>query len=522
VSGPSFWADSGSGIFRAKMTTPVSRVPALALALSLVALSACDKGKDSEGEAKPDDKTADKAGDKTVEAATTGGDATKTDATKTDAVKPDGGGGTAPNVPVPASNITVAGGDGVAYVATNSKGIAKLDASGWSMVLDNKTAYFSKMYLGADGNVYVVDFEAVKKIDGNALVEVAKFDYNTFSGASYVATGRDGTAFAAAYNKYGVGSGGKWTTSELSAIAADIESLTGVAVAGDNTVWVAGSKSGGSSLHFNKANAGTWAALDLSPLGESFYFSQLSGSPTGDVFVTNGQYLAKLTPEKAEKIEFKTADGSSWASYSTDMAFNAAGHVLAGSSMCELVKVDFANPGDQWTVGKGGYNCQTLQAVALDGQNRAWVSSKEGLTVIAPDKTVQEYANSSVMELVGSYVTDIVVVGNGPALPAPGPLHVGGVTGKALVEGTPVANAKVEMCTSPSWGGSQPCFDAKVKFVGTTNDKGEFTFEGVPIANYTVNVEIKGKWQMYTLSNIATEMKEGTTYDVGSVKFSAG
>jgi hypothetical protein len=520
VSARSFWADRGSGIVRAKMTTPVSRVPALALALSLVALSACDKGKDSEGEAKSDgDKTADKAtDDKKVD---TGGDATKTtDATKTDEVKTDGGGGT-PTVPVPASNITVTGGDGTAYVAVNSKGIAKLDASGWSMVLDNKTAYFSKMFLGADNNVYVVDFEAVKKIDGNALVEVAKFDYNTFSGASYVATGRDGTVFASAYNKYGVASGGKWTTSELSAIG-DIESLTGVAVAGDNTVWVAASKGSTSSLIHNKANAGTWAALDLSSLGESFYFSQLSGSPTGDVFVTNGQNLVKLTPEKADKVEFKTAEGSSWASYSTDMAYNAAGHVLAASSMCELVKVDFANPGDQWTASKGNYNCLTLQAVALDGQNRAWVSSREGLTVIAPDKTVQEYPNSSVMELVGSYVTDIVVVGNGPALPAPGPLHVGGVTGKALVEGTPVANAKVEMCTSPSWGGSQPCYDSKVKFTGTTNDKGEFTFEGVPIANYTVNVEIKGKWQMYTLSNIATEMKEGSTYDVGSVKFSAG
>ena len=60
-----------------------------------------------------------------------------------------------------------------------------------------------------------------------------------------------------------------------------------------------------------------------------------------------------------------------------------------------------------------------------------------------------------------------------------------------------------------------------MKFAGTTNDKGEFTFENVPIGNYTVSVEISGKWQMYTLSNMATEMKEGSTYDVGSVKFDA-
>ncbi|MFO7563661.1 MAG: hypothetical protein R6X02_13520 [Enhygromyxa sp.] len=485
------------------MTTPASRVPVIALALSLVAFTACDKDKAAEGEAKSDDKT-EKADDK--KAADAPGDDTKqADASKTDEAKGEGDG------PAPTPTPTASGGDGVAYIAVNSKGIAKLDASGWSMVDENKRGYYNKMFLGADGNVYVVDFEAVKKIDGSSLTTVAKFDFNTFSGASHVVTSKDGSKmFAAGYSKYGTFADGKWAPSELKDLHADIDSLTGIAIAGDDTLWVSASK----SLLHNKG--GTWTPLDLSSLGEYFYFSHLSSSPTGDVFVTNGQQLVKLTTEKPEKIDFKSEGG--WASYSADLAYNNKGHVLAASLSCELVRVDPAKPSDQWTVKKGAYNCLQLQAVALDGQDRAWVASREGLSVVGSDKTATEYPSSTVMELVGSYVQDMVVVGNGPALPAPGKVRTAGVTGKVLVEGTAVANSKIEMCPSPSWGGSQPCFDSKVKFAGTTNEKGEFTFENVPIGTYTLAVEVSGKWQMHSPPQMSVEMKEGSTYDIGSVK----
>jgi hypothetical protein len=487
-------------MLRASMTTPASRVPAIALALSLVALSGCDKEKAADGEAKSDDKTA-KVDDKKAGDAVDGGDTKQADAGKTDEVKADG------DSPTP----TASGGDGVAYVAVNNRGIAKLDASGWSLVVDDKRAYYNKMFLGADGNVYVVDFDGIKKIDGKALTTVAKFDFNSFSGASHVAVSKDGSKlYAAGYSKYGVYEGGKWTSTEPKDINADLDSLTGIALAGDGTVWVGGSK----SLLFNKG--GTWSPLDLSSMGEYFYFSHLQGTPTGDVFVTNGQSLVKLTTEKPEKIDFKSDSG--WASYSADLDFNSKGHALAGSMSCELVRVDPSKPGEQWTVKKGAYNCLTLQAVALDGQDRAWVSSREGLSVVGPDKTATEYPTSTVMELVGSYINDIVVVGNGPALPAAGPVRTAGVSGKVLVEGEAVANSKIEMCASPSWGGSQPCFDSKVKFAGTTNDKGEFSFDAVPIGAYTIAVEINGKWQMHSPPSMATEMKEGSAYDVGSVK----
>src|SRR5690606_14131961 len=146
-----------------------------------------------------------------------GEDTKQADGSKTDEVKPDGG------TPTPTPTPTPSGGDGVAYVAVNSRGIAKLDAAGWSMVVDDKRAYYNKMFLGADGNVYVVDFEAVKKIDGSSLVQVAKFDFNTFSGASNVVTSKDGASlFGAGFSKYGVFTGGKWTASELKDIHADL------------------------------------------------------------------------------------------------------------------------------------------------------------------------------------------------------------------------------------------------------------------------------------------------------------
>jgi hypothetical protein len=491
-------------MLRASMTTPAFRVPALALALSLVALSACDKEKPAE-EAKSDDKADDKKTDDTQGSEAKRADATKTDEVKTDEVKTDSATPPVPTPPTPGST-----GDGVAYIAVNNHGIAQLDASGWSMLVDDERAYYNTLFLGGDGKVYVVDGQAIKRIEGKALVEVAKFDYKTFSGGTSVVSKDGSTFYAAGFNKLGVFADGKWTATEVKDIHADLDSLSGVAIASNGTVWLSGSKQ---LLH---NTGGTWTSSDVSSLGEHFYFSQLSNSPTGDVFVISSQHLVKLTAEKLEKIELKADD---YPSYGTAVAFNNKGHVLAASSSCELVRLDPANTAEQWTVGKKAYNCLSLQAIALDGQNRAWVSSREGLSVVGDDKTATEYPSSTVMELIGSTINHILVVGNGPTLPAAGPVHTGGVTGKVLIEGTAVANAKIEMCASPGWGGSQPCYDSKVKFAGTTNDKGEFTFEGVPIGSYNVAVEIEGKWRTNWLANIATEMKEGSTYDVGAVKF---
>ncbi len=488
------------------MTTPVFRVPALALALSLVALSACDKEKPADGEAKSDDKKADEVKADTKADAAKAGDGKQADA-KTDDAKPDAA-GDAPTPP-PAS-----GGSGVAYFSVNGKGIAKLDAGGWSMAIDDKRAFYNGMFADAAGNVYVVDFQAIKKLEGDKLTEVAKFDFNSFSGAGYVTANKDASKFyASSFNKYGEYEGGKWTVTEPKTIAEGLDSLTGVALAGDGTVWVSGNK----ALHYNKA--GTWAALDLSSMGEHFYFSKLSTSPTGDVFVTDNAKLYKLSPEKIDAIEYK-AEGN-WANYGFALAFNSKGHALSAGMNCDLVRLDPANPGEQWTVAKKSYDCLSLQSAALDDQDRVWVSSREGLSVVGADKTATEYPSGSVLELVGNTVNDIIVVGDGPSLPAPGPAKTGSVTGKVLLEGTPVANAKLEMCASPSYGGSQPCFDSKVKFAGTTNDKGEFTFDNVPLGSYNVAVELEGKWRMNYLSQMATEMKEGASYDVGAVKFNA-
>jgi hypothetical protein len=508
VRRPGFWAGAGSGIVRAAMTKPASRVPALALALSLVAtVTACDKGKSADGEAKSEDKTEEKAEDKKADDKPAAADDKQADAGD---AKPAGD----DKAPTPsAATITASGGDGVAYFGVSNRGIAKLDASGWSMVVSDSRAYYSKVFTGPDNTVYVWDFDALKKIDGDKLTEVAKFDFNTFSSPSYMAPSRDGSKFyATGFKGFGVFEGGKWTVTEAKAIKDDLDSLTGVAVAGDGTVWVSGSKA---LLH---NTGGTWSALDLSALGEYFFFQHLSASPTGDVFVNGGRELYKLTAEKAEKIEFKL-DSRNYTSYSLAMDYNSKGRILAASGSCELIALDPGNPGSPWLVNKGEYNCLSLNTVAYDDQDRAWVFSREGLSVIGPDKTVAEYPSGSVMEIVTSNMTGIAVIGNGPPLPAAGPARTGGVTGKILLEGTAVANSKIEMCATPAFGASQPCFDSKVKFAGTTDDKGEFTFNDVPIGQYNVAVEIDGKWQISYLSSLATDMKEGATYDVGAVKF---
>jgi len=517
------------------MTTPASRVPALALILSLVGITACDKEKASD-EAKSEDKKSDddakagdaKAGDKADGDKADGDkadgdkadgdkvDGDKADGDKVDEAAPDEAAPDEAKPPAAGPTASITGGDGVAYFAVNSRGVAKLDASGWSMLVDNRRSSYTGMFIGADENVYVLDFEAIKKVDGDKLVDIAKFDYKTFTGANDAMLSSDGKFYAAGYKGLGVYEGGSWKVTEATAIQDDLTGLNGLAIAGDNTVWVAGSK----ALLSSPGGAGPWKALDMSKLGQYAYFAKLSNSPTGDVFAINNTQLLKLSADKYEEIELKT-NSRSYASYTADVAYNNKGRVLAASHTCELASVDPKTPTEIWSVDKGAYNCQSLSVVGLDGQNRAWVVSREGLSVIAPDKTVSEYPTSTVMEIVGSSVTSVVLTGAGPALPPVGPTHTAGVTGKVLLDGEAVTAAKVEMCATPSYGGSQPCFEASVKFSGTTDEKGYFSFANVPIGQYNISVEIAGKWRMSYLSSLATEMKEGKEYDVGAVKFNA-
>jgi len=502
------------GIFRATMTTLVKhRLSSITLALGLVcSAAACDSGETDKKDAKSDDKSDEKGDDKADDKKAGDTDEKAGDTDEKKAGDTDEKTGETDTKPAPGGTVLAPGEAGPAYFAINMKGIAKLDESGWSMIQADENKLISDMFIGPDGAVYVLDYQGLHKINGDKLEKVLEFGYKDIGSVSNLGMVKGGDLWATNYKGVGHYTGGKWTLTEKDKIGDDgIDMLTGVAVGSDGVPLISGSKV------ILKLDGDKWNKVDLSALGENPYIFRLAASTTGEVFGQTSRELVKLSGEKAELIEINSKN---FMGYGAAMEFGPTGEVAVSSSLCDLARLDPAKPDDVWLLSKDDLDCLSFQALSIDGQSRVWISSREGLSIVGPDKNPTEYPTGTVMELVGN-VSKMVVVGKGPNLPAVPAAHTGGVTGKVLQDGSAIAGAKIEMCTSPQiFGSGSPCSSAKTKFSGTTTDKGEFTFEKVPLGDYNVAVEIDGKWRSNYIPSFATKMKEGATYDVGAVTYS--
>ncbi|MFV8752994.1 hypothetical protein ACNOYE_20805 [Nannocystaceae bacterium ST9] len=494
------------------MTTPAKyRLTGLLLVLGLSTTVACgsetkDEGTDKKDDAKKDDAKKDdvkKDDAKKDEPATTAGDA------KVDVPTPDPG--TTPPVNTPG-----AGEAGPAYFAVDDKGIVKLDGTTFTLLSGAPDKFVRDLLVGPDGSLYVLTFSELSKIEGDSFKQVFKFGFDDMGSVDALAFGKDGKYFAVSYNGVGEWANNVWTVTKKEDIGADVKLLNGVALASDGTLWVASSN----DLHYKGAD-GKWVKADVSVLDRMPFFNSLQTSPTGDLYAQAGNYLGKVTagtPPKIEKIEIKGTNAWGF----SELSFSPDGQIGLASLSCDLVRMNPADPASVWVQnGDSKYGCESLSAVTLDGQKRMWVASRSGLNVMGPGSENVAYPSGSVLELVGN-VKSIAVVGQGPALPAAPPTKKGGITGKLLMDGTAIANAKVEICPQPAlFTTTTPCADSNAKFSGTSGADGTFTFADVPLGNYGVAVEIDGKWRTSWLSDFGVQMKEGATYDIGSVKFTA-
>ena len=164
------------------------------------------------------------------------------------------------------------------------------------------------------------------------------------------------------------------------------------------------------------------------------------------------------------------------------------------------------------------FAADNIKAVAADDGGRLWVASELGVAILGPGEAKTEWPSGTVPELVGE-VEAILVVGAGPAtLPGAGPQRKGGLTGKILRGGSPQASVPVELCPSPDMMFTDsPCADSAVKFVTTTDDKGVWTVQEVPLATYGIAVKLDDKWQITLGERLGQGMKEGQVYDTGSL-----
>lgn len=401
---------------------------------------------------------------------------------------------------------------GPVYLVINTKGVAKLDESGVTLVLDRPERNIQDLFIGPDGAAYLLDARSLRKLDGDAVSEVVRFEFEDVAPVDELALAPDGSIWVTGSRGIGHYKNGRWTVSSREQLGLGFN--TDVAVAHDGTVWIAGS----TKLLRRAADSSSeaWLNTDLTPLGRVPLLLEMSASPTGSVLATNGKQLIRL---QGETPELTPLPGAERTAYTADLAIAPEGTIAVASGGCELVRLPPDGRGEGWRFGREGYACESLEAMTIDGRRRIWVAAREGLSVIDEAGGVVEFPAGSFAALAGR-VSHMVALGRGPELPKQPEIATASLVGQIVLDKVPLASAKLEACpTVQLLGEGSPCSAAKLRFTVSTDARGHFRLEGVPIGDYSFAVEVDGNWRWTSPPSFAAKLRAGEAHDLGALAF---
>ena len=418
----------------------------------------------------------------------------------------------APTTAEPGFPLAVAGAPGPAFFAVDKIGVVALDESGFHILEGSPNSLQKDMQIGPDGKLYMIAYEDIYRLEGRRLVSVAKGGFAELGGSpDHLAVAANGDLWVTTFKGVSRWDGKAWTTEEKAKIGAGDDLLAAIAVDNDGRVWVA------SSNRVHMRNGETWQNIDLKKVKRGqLWLKDIERDPQGAIHVVTDDVVIKLKgfPTEIGKVpvgvrgfaqlsEIRFAPGGSIGLISYQDVY----HVPAGGS-----------PRKYSSEKSRDFTADRISAIAPDDSGRLWVGSDIGVVVIVPGGPRVEWLSGSVPELVGN-VSEMVVFGAGPAkLPTGGPKITGGLTGKILKDGTPVANTTVELCPSPSTFFTRtPCADAPVKFSVKTDASGVWTVPDAPLGSYGLAVKNGKKWSITLMSDVGDGMKSGTVYDTGSI-----
>lgn len=402
------------------------------------------------------------------------------------------------------------GGPGPAFFAIDKKGIVRLDQGEFVALKDAPKTLIKNLHVAGDGALWVLGFETIYKLPtltADGFKEVVKGSFDETGSIDDFFVVKDDDIWAAGFSGVSHWDGKSWTREEKAAIGAD-DLIEGVVVGEGGKVWVASS----GKIHVKEG--GAWTTVDLGKVKSGRLFMEgIERAADGTIWALASAVLIKLGPAAADAEAVKLGGGSI-PSYS-DLAVGPDGTIAARNLFDLVVR---APDGKARVWKKKDYLSEGVRALAVDGAGRVWVGSEIGAAVLGPGDAKVEWPSGVVPALAGEIV-GVAVVGTGPAaLPTVGPVKTGGLKGKVLRDGQPLAKIDVELCPSPGMLYSKtPCADSSVKFAGKTDERGEWQFDGVPLGAYGIAIKVDGKWRITMGSDLGVEMKEGQVYDLGSI-----
>lgn len=403
------------------------------------------------------------------------------------------------------------GAPGPAYFAVDKLGVVRLDGGKFTVLADSPTSLVKGLQIGGDGRVWVADSRGLMRLEGDTFKKAITADYGALGGSiDQFAVLADGQVWATTYTNVFHHDGKAWSTEEKATIGAGDDPLKSIAVDAAGKVWV-------TSIHkVHVRDGGAWKTIDLGKAGRgTLFFYDIALGPEGSVYALHTAALLQIGPalDKVEKVKL----GRSSMTYRSLSQSTNLGLAVVDIDAVSVVPTGGAprtySPRDSKFLKSARFD-----AVATDDSGRVWASTEAGVVILGPGDAKTEWLAGSMPELSGE-IRSILVVGSGPTeLPGAGAVRKGGLTGKLLRDGSPLANAAVELCPSPSFIYSKtPCADGAVKFSTKSDDSGVWTVPEVPLGTYGIAVKTDGKWQITMGSRMGDGMKEGQVYDTGSL-----
>lgn len=392
---------------------------------------------------------------------------------------------------------------GPAYLGIDDVGVVMLDGGRITKIVDDPYT-IQDLAVGPKGEVWVIGIGGLWKIEGTHATKVKPPD--TYMSYHAGAVGPDGVLWLTDQREVARFDGKAWTTEPADTF--DNALLDDITVDKAGRVWVS------EAYHLWRLDGAAWTRVDTSFTGvKQAFFSVVVAGPSGEVYTSSHggtfYYQDNAWHELAVKFDYSAAD---------HFVIGADARIAATSGVDDLVLAAPGDPGLAVDVPSTGAKAHRVEALAVDGQGRTWLTTDNGVVILDKDyKLLQQWEPGTVAGISGKVAVG-VVIGAGPTLPPVSAAAVGTITGKVLKGGKAVGGAEIELCESPlTMFHKTPCESATLSRAVTSAADGTFTIANVPVGSFGFAVKPAGQWIILIGSNCCTQLPAGGSFDVGAI-----
>jgi hypothetical protein len=358
----------------------------------------------------------------------------------------------------------------------------------------------SSFALARDGTLWAGGVGGLARIDGER-VEAVDMD-GAPKGLLDLAVDPAGRVWVVGYDAIGRHDDRGWVTMPHAEIAADLDHARSIAATADGHVLLA-------------AMRGVYAWDGASWTREGF---------AADLFARDPMFGVVRASVDGEHVALATSDGviegvdGAWRRVDWDLRMGdddlldvGPGGRLAQPSIDGRLVIRRGGEIEDLRLAELGVRGRDISALVIDDATRVWLVTDAGLEILDAERTPTTYPASSVPALTGR-LEGLIVLGEGPAaLPEPGPLRTGAVSGRVLVDGEVAAGVEVEICARPELihEGDSPCATAPLRRATTTDADGRFRLDDVPVAHMGFALRFGAQWKLIMGPPCCLELEPG-------------